>query len=81
MVCSASFAVGLLGLSLAAAAPSGNDPLPSEIRVIYGAIAAVGIFGGLICAVARAAIGQRQHGQIQDVLDYMHELEEDYPSV
>ena len=81
MASSASFAVGLFGLSLAVAAPSGNDPLPSEVRVIYGAVAAIGILCGFISVVARAAVGQRQHSQIQDVLDYMHELEEDFPSV
>lgn len=81
MACSASFAVGLFGLSLVVAAPSGNDPLPSEVRVIYVAIAAVGILCGFICVVARAAVGQRQHSQVQDVLGYMHELEEDFPSL
>lgn len=81
MASSASFAVGLFGLSLAVAAPSGNDPLPSEVRVIYGAVATIGILCGFISVVARAAVGQRQHSQIQDVLDYMHELEEDFPSV
>jgi len=80
IVASFLFAVGLFGLSLALSAPSGDEPLPTEVRAVYWAVAAVGIATGVVASIARVAVGNKQKGSIEEVIEYMAEIQEDFPS-